>query len=105
MKASNDEDHQEQKPAVRLMPKREVLAIAGCSYPTLWEWMRKGKFPRSREVVGKSMWLSTDVERWLADLPQRKLKGDAVTDEWKMKNRKRRQRRLKGDAPVDQTAA
>jgi predicted DNA-binding transcriptional regulator AlpA len=77
MKASNDKAQQEQKPAVRLMPKREVLAIAGCSYPTLWEWMRAGKFPRSREVVGKSMWLSTEVEQWITQLPRRRLKGDA----------------------------
>jgi predicted DNA-binding transcriptional regulator AlpA len=77
MKASNSEDHQEQKPAVRLMPKREVLAITGCSYPTLWEWMRAGKFPRSRVVCGKSMWISTEVEAWMQNLPVRRLKGDA----------------------------
>jgi predicted DNA-binding transcriptional regulator AlpA len=61
----------------RLLSKREVLAIVGVSYPTLWSWMRQGKFPRSRVVGGKSMWLSTDIEAWLATLPVRKLKGDA----------------------------
>ena len=60
----------------RLLSKREVLAIVGVSYPTLWSWMRQGKFPRSRVVGGKSMWLSTDIEAWLATLPVRKLKGD-----------------------------
>ena len=60
-----------------LLSKREVLAIANVSYPTLWSWMRQGKFPRSRVVGGKSMWLSTDIEAWLATLPVRKLKGDA----------------------------
>src|SRR5262245_42978768 len=29
-----------------LLSKREVLAIANVSYPTLWSWMRQGKFPR-----------------------------------------------------------
>ena len=62
--------------STRLLSKREVLAIANVSYPTLWSWMRQGKFPRSRVVGGKSMWLSTDIEAWLATLPVRKLKGD-----------------------------
>jgi predicted DNA-binding transcriptional regulator AlpA len=61
----------------RLLSKREVLAIVGVSYPTVWSWMRHGKFPRSRVVGGKSMWLSTEVEAWLAALPVRRLKGDA----------------------------
>jgi len=60
-----------------LLSKRQVLAIINVSYPTLWSWMRQGKFPRSRVVGGKSMWLSTDIEAWLATLPVRKLKGDA----------------------------
>jgi predicted DNA-binding transcriptional regulator AlpA len=60
-----------------LLSKRQVLAIIHVSYPTLWSWMRQGKFPRSRVVGGKSMWLSTDIEAWLATLPVRKLKGDA----------------------------
>jgi predicted DNA-binding transcriptional regulator AlpA len=37
-----------------------------------------GKFPRSRIVGGKSMWLSSEVEAWLAGLPVRPLKGDAA---------------------------
>jgi predicted DNA-binding transcriptional regulator AlpA len=61
----------------RLLSKREVIAIVGVSYPTVWSWMRQGKFPRSRAVGGKSMWLTSDIEAWLAMLPVRKLKGDA----------------------------
>jgi predicted DNA-binding transcriptional regulator AlpA len=61
----------------RLLSKREVLAIANVSYPTLWSWMRQGTFPRSRVVGGKSMWLSSEIEAWLAALPVRQLKGDA----------------------------
>ena len=63
-------------PLVRLMAKSEVLSIVGCTYTTLWQMMRRGAFPRSRIVGGKSMWLSTEVEAWLAALPVRKLKGD-----------------------------
>jgi predicted DNA-binding transcriptional regulator AlpA len=69
--------HAARAPPARLLSKREVLAIVGVSYPTLWSWMRQGKFPRSRVVGGKSMWLITDIETWLAALSVRKLKGDA----------------------------
>ena len=62
--------------SIRLFDKREVLAITNVTFPTIWAWMRKGTFPRSRVVGGKSMWLSTDIEAWLATLPVRKLKGD-----------------------------
>jgi predicted DNA-binding transcriptional regulator AlpA len=64
-------------PALRLLCKREVLAIVGATYPTIWEWMRAGKFPRGRIVGGKSKWRSDEIEQWLADLPLRPLKGDA----------------------------
>jgi predicted DNA-binding transcriptional regulator AlpA len=61
----------------RLLSKSDICAITNVSYPTIWGWMRDGKFPRSRVVGGKSMWLSTEIERWLAALPVRPLKGDA----------------------------
>jgi prophage regulatory protein len=62
----------------RLLSKYEVMTITGLSYPTLWAWMRAGKFPRSRIVGGKSMWLSTEIDSWLAGLPVRPLKGDSA---------------------------
>ena len=64
-------------PAVRLMSKHEVLAITNVSYPTLWSWMRANKFPRSLIVGGLTKWRSTDIDAWLAQLPVRRLKGDA----------------------------
>jgi predicted DNA-binding transcriptional regulator AlpA len=63
-------------PGLRLLNKSEVCAVVGASYPTLWAMMRRGEFPRSRVVGGKSMWLSSEVEAWLAGLPLRRLKGD-----------------------------
>jgi predicted DNA-binding transcriptional regulator AlpA len=59
----------------RLLEKTEVCAIAGASFPTLWLWMRAGKFPLARVVGGKSKWLSSDIEAWMASLPIRRLKG------------------------------
>jgi predicted DNA-binding transcriptional regulator AlpA len=61
---------------VRLLSKREVLAIVGVSYPTLWSMMRANSFPRSRKVGGQSRWLSSEVAAWLAALPRSRLKGD-----------------------------
>jgi predicted DNA-binding transcriptional regulator AlpA len=61
---------------LHLLDKAEVCAIANVTFPTIWLWMQRGKFPRSRVVGGKSMWLSTEVDAWLANLPVRPLKGD-----------------------------
>jgi predicted DNA-binding transcriptional regulator AlpA len=64
----------------RLLTKPEILAIAGVTFPTIWAWMRDGKFPRSRIVGGRSMWRSDEIDRWFADLPVRRLKGDPQHD-------------------------
>jgi predicted DNA-binding transcriptional regulator AlpA len=61
-----------------LLGKRDILAITGVSYPTIWSWMRAGTFPRARIVGEKSMWLQTEIEAWLADLKVRPLKGDVA---------------------------
>jgi predicted DNA-binding transcriptional regulator AlpA len=61
---------------VRLLDKGEVTAIANVTFTTIWSWMRDGKFPRGRIVCGKTQWLSTDIDAWLAALPVRPLKGD-----------------------------
>jgi predicted DNA-binding transcriptional regulator AlpA len=64
----------------RLLTKPEVCALANATFPSIWAWMRAGTFPRARVVGGRSMWLSTEVEQWLASLPVRKLKGDAEAE-------------------------
>jgi prophage regulatory protein len=61
----------------RLLGRHEVCAVVGASYPSIWTWMRAGKFPRSRIVGGKTKWFSSEVEAWMAALPVRRLKGDA----------------------------
>jgi predicted DNA-binding transcriptional regulator AlpA len=65
-------------PAVRLLDKAEVLEITRVSFPTIWKWMRAGTFPRARIVGGKSMWLSSEIDAWLAALEVRPLKGDVA---------------------------
>jgi predicted DNA-binding transcriptional regulator AlpA len=75
--------HGARAPPVCLVDKAQVCAIANVTFATIWAWMRAGKFPRSRVVGGKSMWLSTEVDQWLAELPVRALKGDAPTNKQK----------------------
>jgi prophage regulatory protein len=61
---------------VRLISKPEVLDRVGVTFPTIWKWMREGKFPRSRELGGKVAWIESEIEAWIAALPVRRLKGD-----------------------------
>jgi len=72
--SSEDQEQYEQDTPPRLLSKRRVLARI--PVPTPWTWMRAGKFPRAKDIGGKSVWLASEVEEWIAALPLRKLKGD-----------------------------
>ena len=61
---------------IRLISKAELLEKIGVTFPTIWKWMRAGKFPRGREIGGKTMWIEADVEAWILAQPARRLKGD-----------------------------
>jgi prophage regulatory protein len=63
------------KPA-RFLCKAEVLDRVGLSYTTVWDWMRQGRFPRSRELGGRRGWLESEIEEWMANVPLSRLKGD-----------------------------
>ncbi len=54
----------------------ELLRRIGLCYPTVWRMMREGKFPRGRVVGGKTAWLESEIDNWIAALPERRLKGD-----------------------------
>ena len=60
----------------RLIYRRELTKRVGLSYPTIWKQMRDGKFPRGRAVGGKTAWLESEIDSWIAGLPERRLKGD-----------------------------
>jgi len=59
----------------RFVFKPEVLDRVGVSYPTIWQWMRTGTFPASREVGGKVAWLESEIDDWMATRPLRKYKN------------------------------
>lgn len=61
---------------IRLLSKLEVVDRVGASYPSIWQWMRAGTFPRSRSLGGKTVWIAAEVEAWICSLPASRLKGD-----------------------------
>ena len=75
------------KAAIRLMSKHEVCDVTGMSFPTIWDKMRKGKFPRSRayndDNGGKACWLASEVEEWIVNRPVKPIKGDPAVEEKK----------------------
>lgn len=72
------EQRQEETLPTRLLSKAQVLARVPVTFPTLWAWQRQGRFPRARVVGGKSCWIESEVDAWIAALPVRPLKGDKV---------------------------
>jgi prophage regulatory protein len=61
---------------VRLISREEVVARVGLTYPTIWKWMRAGKFPRSRQNGGRSSWVESEVDLYIVTRPVKPLKGD-----------------------------
>jgi prophage regulatory protein len=60
----------------RLIGKPEVIDKTSLSYPLIWRLMRQGKFPRSRIIQGRVLWVEAEVDDWIAKLPLQALKGD-----------------------------
>ena len=50
--------------------------------------MRAGTFRRSRVAGGKSVWLSSEIEDWLSQLPLRQLKGDREDEKARRQGRR-----------------
>jgi predicted DNA-binding transcriptional regulator AlpA len=86
---------------VRLLSRPEVMRIVGVTYPTLWAWMRAGTFPRSVVIGGKSAWIASEIEDWLANLPRSRLKGDPDGPTPASKQAPRRHERLCAAAKVE----
>ena len=61
----------------RLLSKHEVTRLVGRSYQHIWSLMRRGKFPRSRLLGSRPVWVKAEIDAWIASLPIVHLKGDA----------------------------
>ncbi len=66
-------------PEDSLVYKAELCDWLGISYPTIWTWMRAGRFPRGIVVgggEGRIAWKRSEVRAWLSAQPTQRLKGD-----------------------------
>jgi predicted DNA-binding transcriptional regulator AlpA len=66
------------QPGAQLLNRKELTAKVNLTYPTIWKLMREGAFPHSRVIGGKTLWLEHEVDEWIANLPQRRLKGETA---------------------------
>lgn len=65
------------KKPMRLLSRRQLLERVSLSYVTIWKRMQTGDFPRSRQVGGKCVWLESEIDEWIDNLPLVRLRGDA----------------------------
>jgi predicted DNA-binding transcriptional regulator AlpA len=52
-----------------------VLRKIPVTAPTLWDWVRKGKFPSPRVISeNKVGWIETEIDAWMKARPLRQYK-------------------------------
>ena len=74
MNQANNDAAAEQ-PALVFLSKAEVLRKVPITAPTLWAWVRQGKFPRPRAISpNKTVWLASEVDAWMRQRPLRTYK-------------------------------
>jgi predicted DNA-binding transcriptional regulator AlpA len=57
------------------LSKKQVLAKVPITAPTLWTWVRHGKFPRPRAISpNKTVWIEAEVDAWMQSRPLRDYK-------------------------------
>ena len=60
---------------VRFLGRAEVIAKVGVTFPTLWSWMRQGRFPLSREIGDHRVgWLKQEIDDWILGRPPKQYK-------------------------------
>ena len=57
------------------LSKQQVLKKIPITAPTLWAWVRQGKFPRPRAISqNKTVWVAAEVDAWMRAQPLRTYK-------------------------------
>ena len=57
------------------LSKAQVLAKIPVTAPTLWAWVRAGKFPRPRAISpNKTVWIAAEIDEWMQARPHRTYK-------------------------------
>jgi len=64
-----------EQPTLVFLSKQQVLKKIPVTGPTLWSWVRAGKFPRPRAISpNKTVWVAAEVEAWMQARPLRTYK-------------------------------
>jgi hypothetical protein len=53
----------------RALTRKQVSALTGYSYKTLSNFAPRGKGPPCRQACGKILYLESEVQAWLKNLP------------------------------------
>ena len=70
-----------EQPTLRFLSKREVLQKVPVTAPTLWAWVRAGKFPRPRAISpNRTAWIEAEVDQWMRARPLREYKPVTTGD-------------------------
>ena len=74
MNQTNNDAAAEQ-PTLVFLSKAQVLRKIPVTAPTLWAWVRQGKFPRPRAISdNKTVWIEAEVDAWMQARPHREYK-------------------------------
>ena len=64
-----------EQPTLVFLSKAQVLRKIPITAPTLWSWVRAGKFPRPRAISpNKTVWIAAEVDEWMRMRPLRAYK-------------------------------
>ena len=64
-----------EQPTLVFLSKAQVLRKIPVTAPTLWAWVRQGKFPRPRAISdNKTVWIEAEVDAWMQARPHREYK-------------------------------
>ena len=75
--ATNNDAAAAEPPSLVFLSKAQVLRKIPITAPTLWSWVRAGKFPRPRAISpNKTVWVAAEVEQWMQSRPVKLYKSD-----------------------------
>ena len=79
--ATNNDAAAAEPPSLVFLSKAQVLRKIPITAPTLWAWVRAGKFPRPRAISpNRTAWIEAEVDQWMRARPLREYKPITAGD-------------------------
>jgi prophage regulatory protein len=78
--SQTNNDAAAEQPTLVFLSKAQVLKKIPVTAPTLWAWVRQGKFPRPRAIFNKTVWVAAEVDAWMQARPHREYKPITTED-------------------------